>query len=67
MEYRIFERDIVVGWTQPGGAFCTHWYIGKWGFGADLGRRPVVIVDYDGFQNKVDIVTIDAYKHKHGG
>jgi hypothetical protein len=66
MEYRIFERSVIVGWTQPGGLFCVHWYIGKWRLGADLGSRPVMIVDYDVFQDKVEIITIDSYKHKHG-
>jgi len=67
VEYRIFEREIAVGWPQPKGRLCTHRYLGKWGVGADLGTRPVVVVDYDVFQNKVEIITINQYKHRHGG
>jgi hypothetical protein len=67
----VYDREISVGWPYDNGGFCTHWYIGKWGFGAELGPRgqgkPVVIVDYDVFRNEVEIITVNSYKHKHGG
>jgi hypothetical protein len=69
MEYRISEREIAVGWPVEGqfGGFCTHWYIGKWGFGAELGKQPVVLVDYDPCRNEVEVVVASSYRHRHGG
>jgi len=67
MEYRILEREIAVGWAQPEGRLCPHWYIGRWGWGADLGVAPVVVVDYDVFRNTAKVITLGSYQHRHGG
>jgi hypothetical protein len=67
MKYQILEREIAVGWTEPDGRLCPHWYIGRWGLAADLGTQPVLVVDYDIFLKKAKVITIGSYKHRHGG